>query len=105
MLQIRRLATALTSAYFACSLWFVRMPKPPEVPEIKAGETELQTYRAQLAVLSDTLSLKKVRAGGAHMAIHLPSGTVAQERHLYGRSCLTILHPAHRSTAGTRCCA
>lgn len=41
------------------------MPKPPEVPEVKAGETELQTYRAQLAVLNDTLSLKRVRAGGA----------------------------------------
>ncbi len=45
----------------SCRLWFVRVPRPPEVVAAKALEQELETYRAQYKLLSESFTVKKVR--------------------------------------------
>ena len=41
-------------------LWFVRMPRPPEIPAIKALEMEVETYQAQARLLSESLNVQKM---------------------------------------------
>ena len=39
----------------------MRIPKPPELGAVKALEQELETYRAQYKLLTESFTVKKVR--------------------------------------------
>lgn len=61
-------------------LWFVRIPKPPEVGAIKALEQELETYRAQYKLLTESFNVKKVRWGAARRARVYSGSTTVRAR-------------------------
>lgn len=43
-------------------LWFVRMPKPLEESGSTASEHEMESYRTQVAILNESLNVKRVRS-------------------------------------------
>ncbi|GAB4819972.1 hypothetical protein N2152v2_007018 [Parachlorella kessleri] len=46
-------------------LWFVRIPRPPELVAVKALEQEQETYRAQYKLLTESFNVKKVERDAA----------------------------------------
>lgn len=51
-----------------CRLWFVRIPKPAQVPEMKGAELEVETYRAHYKLLNESLNVKKLERDAAREA-------------------------------------
>lgn len=45
----------------SCRLWFVRMPKPLEETASVASEHELESFKTQVAILNESLNVKRVR--------------------------------------------
>ena len=43
-----------------CRMWFVRMPKPPELPSIKAFEVECDAYQTQLRIFNESINALKL---------------------------------------------
>ena len=53
----------------ACSLWFVRMPKPAEDSSTAAVEAEVEGYRTQVQLLNESLTIKRVCKGHSRLAL------------------------------------
>lgn len=50
---------------YACRLWFVRMPRPPEAGALKGLEQDVELHRTQFNLITEALNVKKVRHSGA----------------------------------------
>lgn len=56
---------ALRATNYRCAarrLWFVRIPRPPEVGAVKPLDQELETYKIKYKLLSEAFNVKKVRS-------------------------------------------
>lgn len=63
MLEIFCLTPPLTAhRAMLYRLWFVRMPKPLEESGSTASEHEMESYRTQVAILNESLNVKRVRS-------------------------------------------
>lgn len=55
-----------------CRLWFVRMPKPLEETASTASEHELESFKTQVAILNESLNVKRVSSNVAACTAALP---------------------------------
>jgi hypothetical protein len=84
-------ACRLTAARLAVArrLWFLRMPRPSVAGSIKSLEQELETFRAQYNLITESLNVKKVCRLQRLLASPLAQETTAP---LLSAPCSTARH-------------
>lgn len=76
--QLQRMSQVAMRAF--CRLWFVRMPKPLEETASVASEHELESFKTQVAILNESLNVKRVR-WTCFVPVVVVDGMAAHVRH------------------------